>query len=93
MNIDTMNTKQLRHLKERIDAVIADKQAQARSELAARFHAMAADAGLDLSDVVGRPKKIKRTGQKWRDTKTGAVWSGMGRTPKNFDRKRAEKVG
>ena len=89
MNLDGMNTKQLRHLRDRIDETIAAKQETARIQLRDRFALLAAESGLDLSDVVGRPAKKKRQGQKWRDQKTGAIWSGIGRTPRNFDRKRA----
>ncbi len=93
MNLDTMNARQLRALKDRIDAVIADKQAEAKAELAARFRAMAADAGLSLADITGKPAKGSKLAPKWRDKTTGVLWSGKGRMPNKFDKKRAERIG
>lgn len=87
MNLETMNTKQLRLLRERINAAIEVKQREAKAALREQFKRMAAEAALDLSDIVGGT--AKRAGKRMRDPKTGAIWAGIGRAPKNFDRKRA----
>jgi hypothetical protein len=73
--------------------VIADKQAQYKVELAARFRAMAADAGMSLADIIGKPVKGGKLAPKWRDKTTGVQWSGKGRMPNKFDKKRAERIG
>lgn len=93
MNLDGMNTKQLRAFRDRIDAAISAKQAKAKTDLRDQFKAMAADAGLSLSDLVGGtvPRRSAKV-MKWRDKKTGIEWSGHGRRPLRFDMKNAEPL-
>ncbi len=97
LNIDSMNPKQLRHLRDKIDETILEKQAEAKKLLRERFAAMAAEVSLDVSDILGtgRPKGAKShtaASRKYRDTKTGVTWAGRGRLPKNFDRRRAVEL-
>lgn len=91
MNIDTLNTKQLRALREKIDATIVEKQRTARVELQRTFRTMAADCGLSLDEIIKPGSKPARA-MKWRDKTTGVEWSGMGRRPFKFDMKRAERI-
>ncbi len=93
MNLDGMNTKQLRAFRDKIDATISAKQAKAKTDLHDKFKAMAADAGLSLSDLVGGTVSRKSSKvMKWRDKKTGIEWSGHGRRPLRFDMKNAEPL-
>jgi|CXWL01.1.fsa_nt_gi DNA-binding protein H-NS len=91
MNLDTMTAKQLREYRDRIDSVIADKQAKARLNLKAEFVVLARKHGFDLSDIIGRHVKAKAAA-KFRDATSGLSWSGRGRMPKGFNRKRAVPV-
>ena len=93
MNLDTMTAKQLREYRDRIDSAIAAKQAKAKVDLVKQMHAMAAEHGFSLSDVLAAkankyPRQIKAVA-KLKDTKTGVVWSGRGRYPKGFDKARS----
>ncbi len=94
LNIDSMTPKQLRHLRDKIDETIFEKQAEAKKLLRERFEAMAAEVALDVSDIIGKgrgggPKPYAAASRKYRDPKTGVTWAGRGRMPKGFDRKRA----
>lgn len=94
MTIDTMNPKALRELRDRIDAAITRKQAEAKRDLAAKFRAMADEAGLPLAEILSGKSTIRAKHKRnpMKDKKTGAIWAGAGRYPKNFDWNRAEPV-
>jgi DNA-binding protein H-NS len=94
MNLDSMNTKQLRAFKDKIDAMIAAKQAKAKEDLRLKFQAMASEAGIRLSDLVGGTagKKSAKV-MKWRDKSTGIEWSGHGRRPLRFNMNSAVRIG
>lgn len=75
-----------------LEAEIVRRTEEAKRELRAEFDAKLADAGLKITDIYaefGRPgivraKSMKITQSvdpKYRDPKTGATWSGRGRTP------------
>jgi len=87
--LDNMNIKQLRELRDRVDVVIAKKEAEARMKLRERMAELAAEAGFDLSEIVGKVGKQKRARRQMRDTKTKIIYSGFGKYPKGFDIKRA----
>lgn len=87
--IDNMSAKQLRELRDRIDAVIVKKQEEARVTLRERMAELAAKSGYSLQEIVGKVGKQKRPRRQMRDTKTMVIYSGFGRRPKNFDIKRA----
>lgn len=94
MNLDSMNTKQLRAFKDKIDATIAAKQAKAKEDLRLKFQAMASEAGIRLSDLVGGTAGKKSTrAMKWHDKRNDVKWSGRGRRPFGFDMKHAERIG
>ena len=96
MKLDSMTAKELRQMRERIDAEIIRKQKTARTELRATFTKMASDSGLTLQDIMATrgpaSAKAGRLTQQLRDSKTGVTWAGRGRLPKNFDRERAVPV-
>lgn len=89
MTIDTMTVKDLRLLREKINAKIEIKQADARHNLKVKLAVLAESRGYTLAEIIdAKPAKVKR-GKRQRDPSTGVVWSGWGRMPNNFDRKRA----
>lgn len=96
MKLDGMNAKQLRELKSRIDEAIVAKQAAETVALRKKFTDMASEAGLSIGEIIGQiGAKKTRTGKastQYRDTKTGVVWGGRGRYPRDFNKARAEQV-
>ena len=92
MKLDGMSAKDLRELRERIDITIAKKQQEARQLLRERMRVMAAEAGLTIADVMGKPGKRKLDRKALRDPASGVIWSGGGRYPKGFNRNRAVPV-
>lgn len=91
-NLDNMPTRDLRILRERIILKIETKQAEARRNLKAEFTTLARERGFDLSDIVGGKAFKVKAAAKFRDSKSGVLWSGRGRMPKGFDRNRAVPV-
>ena len=91
MQLEKMTVKQLRLLRERIDAAIETKTVETKAKLREQFAKMAADAGTSLDEMVGGRKKGKagRSGAPRRDPVTGVTWAGIGRTPANFDKARS----
>ena len=84
--LEKMNVKELRDLGNRVETAINARLSRDRSELREKMIAMAQEAGLSLSDVVGSGRKGKGKGSvavKYRhpddDTMT---WTGRGRRPK-----------
>lgn len=57
--IDDLGTEHLRALRARIDALLAEREAQAKREAIARIRALARDAGLGVS-IDPAPKKRGR---------------------------------
>lgn len=57
--IDDLGTEHLRALRARIDALLAEREAQAKREAIARIRALARDAGLGVS-IDTAPKKRGR---------------------------------
>lgn len=93
MNLDTMTARDLRLLRERVEATIARKQEQAKADLKAKFMTMAADHGMNIYELFNnKPKRSAGNLTRWRDSKTGVEWGGRGRHPQNFDKKRAQQV-
>lgn len=85
-DLDKMTIPALRDLKDRIHATIETKEKAERAAVIAKMHDMAAKHGLSLDDVLGAKGKraYKRRAPstpKYRDPKSGATWSGMGRPP------------
>jgi DNA-binding protein H-NS len=87
-NIDRLNLDQLLELEQRVDALLAERRADALKELRQKFQEMAAESGFDLSEIIGvrrgRPaKKISKIAPKYRHPKDPSLaWTGRGRQPK-----------
>ena len=94
MNIDTMQIKDLRDLKGRIDTIIAKKMEAEKAALRDRFAAMAEEAGVTLDEIAGKPIRKRRSAGavRYRDSKTGVLWAGRGRYPANFRKDRAVAI-
>lgn len=75
--------KQLRELKDRIDAKIVEKQKTDRADLKAKFAALAAESGLSLDEVFGTKRGGKGSvAAKYRNPENpNETWSGRGRMP------------
>lgn len=96
MKLDGMNAKQLRELKSRIDEAIIAKQASERHALRQKFAEMASEAGLSIGEIIGQngAKKLRpgKASTQYRDAKTGVIWGGRGRYPRDFSKARAEAM-
>jgi hypothetical protein len=92
MKLDGMTARELRGLRDKIDATIEDKQRQAKAKLRDEFAAMAVEHGTTLAEVFGTGRRQMNL-TAWRDKKTGAIWRGIGRHPLLFDKARAERLG
>lgn len=93
MNIEKMSLSELTALNARVEAAIPKVKARelemARKEIAD----LAASKGYTLKELLGKtPRKAKtaKASSKFRDAKTGVIWAGRGRIPRNFDKSRAE---
>lgn len=97
---EKMTPRDLRALRDKIDATISVKQQNAKVELRKMFSTMASEVGMSVHDVLGGIGKSDKpaTGERkhkltpMRNKVTGVVWSGAGRYPFKFDKKRAEPV-
>ena len=87
-NINRLNHDQLLELDHEVDALLAQRRANALEELRQKFQEMAAESGFDLSEIVagrrGRPaKKTSKVAPKYRHPKDASLtWTGRGRQPK-----------
>ncbi len=82
---ENMSLEVLISTRTELDALIKQKQAEAKSELLAEFKQKATDLGIDFNELVGG-KASKTTGSKvppkYRNpTKASQTWTGRGRTP------------
>jgi hypothetical protein len=96
MKLDGMTARELRGLRDKIDAAIEVKQREAKAKLRDEFAALCVEHGTTLAEVAGT---AKQTGKRpmnlttWRDKRTGTIWRGIGRYPPGFDKGRAERLG
>lgn len=90
MKLHTMSLADLKKLEAQIEAAKGAAHARARNEVKSQIIAIAAAAGFKLSDLFG-PKRM--VAPKYRDKKTGVLWSGRGRIPRDFDKARSEHIG
>jgi len=85
--LEKLSYAELAELRDRIDAAMKAARAAERDTLRSEMEAMAARAGLSLSDVVGGSRgqgKLKGTkvSVKYRNPKNNAeTWTGRGRKP------------
>ena len=93
MQLEKMTVKQLRLLREKIEAAIETKTVETKAKLREQSAKMAADAGTSLGEMDGSGTKKKRQSRMTltarRDPVTGVTWAGIGRTPANFDKARS----
>jgi len=85
-NLENYSVKELRELRDRIDAAIIERQKVERTELRAKMQALAAASGLTLEDVLGTAKRGKGgkglVAVRYRDPENPAhTWTGRGRMP------------
>jgi DNA-binding protein H-NS len=82
--LEKMTIKELRDLRQQVDALIIEKQKTERAELKEKLAALAAESGFSLHDLVdGRKSKKGPAGIKFRDPKNpNNTWAGRGRKPK-----------
>lgn len=82
-----MSYAELRALRDQVDAAMIAAQAKEREQLRAKMEALAAQAGLTLTDVVHsgrRPSKLagRQVPIKYRNPKNSSqTWTGRGRKP------------
>ena len=88
IEIQKLTIKELRSLRNRIDRLITKRETQEKNSLKKSLLAQARAAGFNLEDLVGGTTRTvakstrRKLPIKYRDTKTGAAWSGVGRPPK-----------
>ncbi|MDO8777172.1 MAG: H-NS histone family protein [Burkholderiaceae bacterium] len=79
--------KELFKQREELEAQIKQVQAAAKASAVAKIHQLIADNELVQEDIFGGHRKRKagppsaKVAVKYRDTTSGAEWSGRGRTP------------
>jgi DNA-binding protein H-NS len=92
-----MSLSELRTTLAAVNAQIPKTEARERSAFIGEVQKLASARGLSLEDVMGNSGSARRSTKgrsvpvKFRDPKSGAEWSGRGRSPKWFDRKHSER--
>jgi len=87
-NIDRLNLDQLLELEQEVDALLAQRRADALKDLRQNLQEIAAESGFDLNEIIGggrgRPtKKTSKVAPKYRHPKDPSLtWAGRGRQPK-----------
>lgn len=93
-SIDKMSLPELREMYERVGRAIEAAKVRARAETRQDIARLASERGFKVEELFGAKIALRQTmTRKYRDTKTGAVWAGRGRMPRDFDRSRAELIG
>ena len=95
MNIDKLSLAELKALNERVSAMIPKVRARELEAARKELHDLAAAKGYSLKELTAtarQPRMAMKPAAKLRDAKSGVIWSGRGRMPKNFDRTRAEAM-
>lgn len=86
--LDKMSVKDLRELKQRIDAAIVARQVKEKAELRQKMAELAEEAGLSLEEVLGSRRGGGGKGKgsvavKYRHPDNATfTWTGRGRRPK-----------
>jgi len=86
VNLENYSVKELRELRDRIDAAIVEQQKLERTELRAKMQALAAASGLTLDEVLGTARRGKTAkgsvAVKYRNPEDPSqTWTGRGRMP------------
>lgn len=93
MKLDGMTARELRGLRDRIDAAIEAKQRESKAKLRDEFAALCVENGTTLAEMFGGAKRTtKHAVTPWRDKRTGVIYRGKGPYPSNFDKSRAEPI-
>ena len=80
---DKMNLTQLEQVRQRIDALLAEKRTESRNRLIETMKQEAHKQGFKLEDILGSTKKGKNSDVKYRHPKDRSLtWSGRGRPSK-----------
>ena len=93
MNIEKMSLSELRTTLAAVNAQIPKTEARERSAFIGEVQKLASARGLSLEDVMGASGSARRSTRgrsvpvKFRDPKSGAEWSGRGRSPKWYDKR------
>ena len=80
-----LSYKQLLDLQDKVTNMLAERQEEEKAELKRQMQDLAASAGFDLSDLLGRGKGSKRgkVPAKYRNPENpDETWSGRGRQPR-----------
>lgn len=97
-DLNSMTTKQLRDLRDQIDARLPAAEAKAMQDARDKINALVVAAGFRLDEIFATKRKPAKRAAKarpvgkpkgWRDQTTGAIWCGRGRKPTGFDKSRA----
>jgi DNA-binding protein H-NS len=87
-NIDRLSLEQLLELDQEVDALLAERRADALKDLRQKCEELAAESGFELSEIIGvrrgRPsKKTSKVARKYMHPKDASLtWTGRGRQPK-----------
>tara|TARA_R110000868_G_scaffold362852_3_gene625107 strand:+ start:70 stop:357 length:288 start_codon:yes stop_codon:yes gene_type:complete len=93
MKVEKLSLVELTELNRRIEAAIPIARSREEGELRKQLSEMAAKSGFKLSDLFGASATIRKPiAPKYRDRKTGVMWTGRGRPPRMFDKARAEAL-
>jgi DNA-binding protein H-NS len=84
VRFEKMNLKELRDLKNRVEAAIARRQQRAKAELRQKMAALAAEAGFSLGELIGARKGRRGpVAIKYQHPEDPSLtWTGRGRRPK-----------
>ena len=83
-DLETYSVKQLRELRDRIDAAIVERQNADRLELRGKLQKLAKDHGLTIDEVLGKTRRGGKgsVAAKYRNPDNSAqTWTGRGRMP------------
>ena len=96
MNIEKMSLSDLKATLAKVEAEIPKAKAREASAVREQVAKLLEAKGLKLSDVLGAIGSARRSTKgrvvpiKFRDPKSGAEWSGRGRSPKWYDPKHSK---
>lgn len=82
-SLKTMSSKELRQVIEQAQALLDERADREKAELKEKMAAMAAEAGLNLTDLIGGGRGRRASGEvKYRHPRNPELtWSGRGRRP------------
>lgn len=82
-NLDKLSYADLVALREEIDAMLVQKQAEEKAALKQKLSDLAKEQGFELDEIVGKSRKRGAVAIKYRDPENPAnTWTGRGRMPR-----------